>query len=264
MGGFNTFEWHAKNPYGGDYSWENHPDKSINVVEAILPSGDRHQEFLIQLDHLAAFFNTLVDDDGKKIPIIFRPWHEHTGSWFWWGKENCSEAEYIQLWQFTVNYLSVEKEVNNLLYAYSPDKIDTVEEYLYGYPGDEYIDILGLDNYGDLRQDATNMARFVNMLEIIVSLANEKYKPAALTETGSFTLFGNATMPEKNWFTKKLIKGIMRNELTRQFSYIMVWRNANSGHFHTPYPGHPAIPDFIDFYNHPYTLFMSDMGKTQD
>ena len=143
-------------------------------------------------------------------------------------------------------------------------KIDTVEEYLYGYPGDEYIDILGLDNYGDLRQDATNMARFVNMLEIIVSLANEKYKPAALTETGSFTLFGNATMPEKNWFTKKLIKGIMRNELTRQISYIMVWRNANSGHFHTPYPDHPAIPDFIDFYNHPYTLFMSDMGKTQD
>ena len=70
-------------------------------------------------------------------------------NYFW---ENCSEAEYIQLWQFTVNYLSEEKEVNNLLYAYSPDKIDTVEVYLYGYPGDEYIDILGLDNYGDLRQ----------------------------------------------------------------------------------------------------------------
>ena len=261
MGGFNTLEWHAKNPYGGDYSWENHPDKSINVVEAILPSGEKHQEFLIQLDHLAAFFNTLVDDDGKKIPIIFRPWHEHTGSWFWWGKENCSEEEYIQLWQFTVNYLSEEKGVNNLLYAYSPDKIDTVEEYLYGYPGDEYIDILGLDNYGDLRQNATNMPRFVNMLEIIVSLANEKNKPAALTETGAFTVDGQATMPEDDWFTQKLLNGIMSNEISRQISYVMVWRNQSTSHFHAPYPGHSSVPDFIDFYNDPYTLFMFNAPK---
>ena len=256
MGGFNTIEWHAQNPYGGDYSWGNHPDQTKNVVEAILPGGEKHQEFLIQLDHLAAFFNTLIDDDGKKIPIIFRPWHEHTGGWFWWGKGNCSEAQYIQLWQFTVNYLFDEKGVNNLLYAYSPDKIDSREEYLYGYPGDEFIDVLGLDNYGDLRQYATNMPRFVNMLEILVSLANEKNKPAALTETGAFTIDGQATMPENDWFTQKLLNGIMTNEITRQISYAMVWRNESTSHFHAPYPGHSSVPDFIDFYNDPYTLFM--------
>ncbi len=256
MGGFNTIEWHAQNPYGGNYSWGNHPDQTKNVVEAILPGGEKHQEFLIQLDNLAAFFNTLIDDDGKKIPIIFRPWHEHTGGWFWWGNGNCSEAQYIQLWQFTVNYLFDDKGVNNLLYAYSPDKIDSREEYLYGYPGDEYIDVLGLDNYGDLRQYATNMPRFVNMLEILVSLANEKNKPAALTETGAFTIDGQATMPEDDWFTEKLLTGIMSNEITRQISYAMVWRNESTSQFHAPYPGHSSVPDFIDFYNDPYTLFM--------
>ena len=256
MGGFNTIEWHAQNPYGGNYSWGNHPDQTKNVVEAILPGGEKHQEFLIQLDNLAAFFNTLIDDDGKKIPIILRPWHEHTGGWFWWGKGNCSEAQYIQLWQFTVNYLFDDKGVNNLLYAYSPDKIDSREEYLYGYPGDEYIDVLGLDNYGDLRQYATNMPRFVNMLEILVSLANEKNKPAALTETGAFTIDGQATMPEDDWFTEKLLTGIMSNEITRQISYAMVWRNESTSQFHAPYPGHSSVPDFIDFYNDPYTLFM--------
>jgi mannan endo-1,4-beta-mannosidase len=261
MGGFNTLEWHAQNPYGANYSWENHPDQTINVVEAILPGGEKHQEFLIQLDHLAAFFNTLFDDDGKKIPIIFRPWHEHTGAWFWWGKGNCSEVQYIQLWQFTVDYLSEEKGVNNLLYAYSPDKIDTVEEYLYGYPGDKYIDVLGLDNYGDLRQYATNMPRFVNMLEILVSIANEKNKPAALTETGAFTVDGQATMPEDDWFTQKLLNGIMTNEITRQISYAMVWRNESTSQFHAPYPGHSSVPDFIDFYNDPYTLFMFNAPK---
>jgi mannan endo-1,4-beta-mannosidase len=261
MGGFNTLEWHAQNPYGANYSWENHPDQTINVVEAILPGGEKHQEFLIQLDHLAAFFNTLFDDGGKKIPIIFRPWHEHTGAWFWWGKGNCSEVQYIQLWQFTVDYLSEEKGVNNLLYAYSPDKIDTVEEYLYGYPGDKYIDVLGLDNYGDLRQYATNMPRFVNMLEILVSIANEKNKPAALTETGAFTVDGQATMPEDDWFTQKLLNGIMTNEITRQISYAMVWRNESTSQFHAPYPGHSSVPDFIDFYNDPYTLFMFNAPK---
>ena len=268
MGGFNTIEWHAQNPFGGNYMWKEHPDKSKSVVKAILPNGEKHQEFLNQLDNLARFFNTLIDENGKKIPVIFRPWHEHTGWWFWWGKKHCSEENYISLWRFTVNYFR-EKGVDNLLYAYSPwssswSRINNRNKYLYGYPGAEYVDILGIDNYYDLRHHGTVIRKFVKSLEITVSIANEKNKPAALTETGSFTLFGKATMPEKNWFTKKLIKGIMRNELTRQISYIMVWRNANSGHFHAPYPGHPAIPDFIDFYNHPYTLFMSDMGKKQD
>jgi mannan endo-1,4-beta-mannosidase len=260
MGGFNTLEWHAQNPYGGNSNWEDNPYKK-NAVKAILPGGEKHQEFLTQLDNLAAFFNTLIDSDGKKIPIIFRPWHEHTGGWFWWGKGRCSEAEYIQLWQFTVNYLSDIKGVDNLLYAYSPDKIDSREEYLYGYPGDAYIDILGLDNYGDLRQFATNMPRFVKMLETVVSLANEKNKPAALTETGAFTVDGQATMPENDWFTEKLLKGIMTNEITRQISYAMVWRNADKDHFHAPYPGHPSVPNFLDFYNDPFTKFMFNAPK---
>lgn len=266
MGGFNTIEWHAQNPYGGNYMWKGHPDKSKNVVKAILPGGEKHQEFLTQLDNMAAFFNSLIDDDGLKIPIIFRPWHEHTGWWFWWSKKHCSEAEYIQLWKFTVNYLSAEKEVDNLLYAYSPwssfgSRIISREDYLYGYPGDAYLDILGLDNYYDLRHHATNMRKFVKSVEITVSIANEKNKPAALTETGAFTMFGKATMPEKDWFTKKLLKGIMHNEITRQISYVMVWHNDNKDHFHAAYPGHPSVPDFLEFYNNSYILFMSNTNK---
>ena len=68
--------------------------------------------------------------------------------------------------------MSDEKGVDNLLYAYSPAKNDSREEYLYGYPGDGYVDVLGQDNYYDLRQGATNMPRFVKMLETLVSIAN--------------------------------------------------------------------------------------------
>ena len=105
------------------------------------------------------------------------------------------------------------------------------------------------------------MRKFVKSVEITVSIANEKNKPAALTETGAFTMFGKATMPEKDWFTKKLLKGIMHNEITRQISYVMVWHNDNKDHFHAAYPGHPSVPDFLEFYNNSYILFMSNTNK---
>jgi hypothetical protein len=266
MGGFNTMEWHAQNPYGGNYMWENHPDKSKNVVAAILPDGEKHQEFLEQLDNLASFFNSLIDDNGEKIPVIFRPWHEHTGDWFWWGQAHCSKEEYIILWKFTVNYLREEKQVNNLLFAYSPGRFTDEEQYLERYPGDEYIDILGLDNYWDLRHvsyfaSLINTESFISQLEILVDIANRKNKPAALTETGPLDENGSAAMPENDWYTAKLLQCILRNDTTRKISYAMVWRNDNPNHFHVPYPGHPAVSDFIEFYENPYTIFMSDISN---
>lgn len=49
--------------------------------------------------------------EGELIPVIFRPYHEHNGDWFWWGKGVNSEEDYIKLWQFTVEYLRDEKDV---------------------------------------------------------------------------------------------------------------------------------------------------------
>ena len=259
MGGFNTIEWHAQNFYGGDYMWKNHPDKSKSVVAAILPGGEKHADFLLQLENLASFFNSLIDDNGEKIPIIFRPWHEHSGDWFWWGAANCSDEEYISLWRFTVEYLSNKKGVDNLLYAFSPARLTINSNYLFRYPGDDCIDILGVDDYWSLSQKTDDIQGFIKQIRILVSIANQKNKPAALTETGSFSEDGKAIMSENDWYTNKLLKGILYDEITSQVSYIMVWRNADENHFHVPYPGHPAVPDFIDFYNHPYTLFMSDM-----
>ena len=55
MGGFNTIEWHAQNPYGGNYMWKGHPDKSKNVVKGILPGGEKHQEFLTSIRQYGGF-----------------------------------------------------------------------------------------------------------------------------------------------------------------------------------------------------------------
>ncbi len=114
--------------------------------------------------------------------------------------------EYKALWRFTVEYLSIQRSVDNLLYAYSPDRFSSRANYLSHYPGDEYIDIIGLDNYWNLRENATDLPAFQEQLRIITSIANEKGKPAALTETGPLTIDGKAVMSEKDWYTKKLLK----------------------------------------------------------
>ena len=148
--GINTVSWHLDNLISGGDSW----DKTSSVSD-ILPGGARHQELIHHLDLLAGFLDK-CRVNGTRIPIIFRPWHEHNGNWFWWGKGNCSEEEYIALYRFTVDYLRDIKKIHHLLYCFSPDRgafklnKKASKNYLYGYPGDEYVDIIGLDNYHDV------------------------------------------------------------------------------------------------------------------
>ena len=91
--------------------------------------------------------NSIRTADGTKIPVLFRPWHEHTGSWFWWGQKLCSTEEYKALWSITYNRMK-EKGADQLLWAYSPgtEPNDTTQ-YLERYPGDSIVDLIGVDAY---------------------------------------------------------------------------------------------------------------------
>ncbi|MCB0689720.1 MAG: beta-mannosidase, partial [Saprospiraceae bacterium] len=100
QGGINSISWHMDNFVTGGNSW----DTTGMVVKHILPGGDKHQEYLAKLDLFVQFLSALKYK-GQTIPIIFRPFHEHTGSWFWWGKDHCSVQDYKQLWRFTIEYL---------------------------------------------------------------------------------------------------------------------------------------------------------------
>ncbi len=110
--GIITLSAHLPNFVTGDsmYSLEG------DVVRNILPDGSHHLEYTQFLDRIAYFAKELlVDSAGIRIPVIFRPFHEHNGDWFWWGLAHCSEEDYIQLFQFTVDYLRDIKEVHNFM-----------------------------------------------------------------------------------------------------------------------------------------------------
>lgn len=184
--------------------------------------------------------------------MVLRFFHEHNGTWFWWSAKSCTAEEFVRLWRFTIDYFRLEKQMHQFLYCYSPDAVRSPQDYLGWYPGDEYVDVLGMDNYTFFKTSRTH-GRAVDNLEILAALAEEKGKIAALTETGV------NQMPDPAWFTQVLLKALKANEKTRRIVWVNLWRNDNPDHFFATYPGHPAAEDFKVFYGDPFTVFLADL-----
>lgn len=249
-GGINTVSWHVNNPLTGGNSWDT---SSKKVVASVLPNGEKHESFIKMLDKVADFFMTLKDEDGNFIPFIFRPYHEHTGSWFWWGQDLCSSDDYISLWRFTVDYFN-EKGLNNILYAYSAaGNFSSAAEFLERYPGDDIIDIIGFDIYQmGLEGKENYITSTRNLLNILTPTAKEKNKILILAETGF------ESIPDAKWWTETLWSAIKDYPI----SYVLVWRNAHDqpNHYYAPFPGQMSADDFVVFKNQERVLFLSDIN----
>jgi mannan endo-1,4-beta-mannosidase len=247
-GGIITISWHEHNPATGGTAW----DTSGKAPSQVLPGGSKHEFWKKNLDMVADFMLDLKGPDDEPIPVVFRPYHEHTGSWFWWGAGSCTPEEYKQLWQFTVHYLRDEKNLHNLLYAYSTDFIGSEEEYLERYPGNEYIDILGFDDYRTVR-NAESADQTNKELHTVVGLAEKFNKIPAWTETGL------ESIPDPDWWTGTLLERIKADTVTCKIAWILVWRNARTDHHYAPFEGHPSAPDFKRFREDTCILFGDDL-----
>lgn len=212
-----TVSWHVVNPISSQWPGVKEPNgagsawdvemlsaANLNAVKSILPGGSNHAMFNSWLNRIARFFLTWRDKDGRLIPFIFRPWHEHSGSFFWWGRTRCYDEEYASLWRYTVDFLRA-KGLHNILYAYNTDKVYSPEEYLQGYPGDDYIDMLTIDWYGsgdDFNRDIEKALSFTT------ALARQKHKLHALSECGPIS------------------EGLQRILANYESAYLLTWRHA--------------------------------------
>lgn len=236
-GGINSFCWHAVNPADGSSFFA----LRDGTVRDILPGGSLNDKFNEMLKQIARFNDTLIGMDGDKMPIIFRPWHECDGDWFWWGRKCATKEELKQLYRYTVTYLRDTLGVHNFLYAFSPDiNFTNEEEYLDYYPGDDYVDIVGLDNYWLYRKEQADLDPAHLRLKVISEFAAKRNKVAALTETGQ------GGIADENWFSERLMRSIYGYNDNVKLAYVAFWRNSLQGYF-TPYEGHPAMPDFLKF-----------------
>ncbi len=247
-GGSNTISWHLNEPVNGGSSWT-----EGNRVPHILPGGSHHQVFQMWLGRLAHFFLSLKDSEGELVPILFRPYHEMNGSWFWWGGDNCSPDDYKKLWIMTKDILENKFGVTNLLYVYSPNSYSSETEFMLRYPGDDYVDILGLDIYDREGDDEKYVKPLRVSLKILKQIANQRNKLYALTETG------RDQVPEQNWWTDKLYPNIKDEGL----AWVLVWRNAWPSHYYGPYPGQISEKDFCVFSDKSDILFLDDWVQLQ-
>jgi len=255
-GGVITVAWHFNNPVSNTNFYWNDSTASA-AVKYIISGGSHHEKYKTILKTIAGLANTTKGNDGKIVPMIFRPYHEFDGDWFWWGRAHCTIEEFKSLWRFTVSYLRDSLHVHNFIYAFSPDnRFLTEEQYLERYPGDEWVDMVGVDNYGDFGRDGRyDLEAGYKKLKIVSDYAIKTNKLAAFTETGL------ESIPNTTWWTETLLKTLKRGDL--KLSYVLVWRNDSRSltHYYAPFPGQVSEKDFINFYNDPYTLFESDLKE---
>jgi len=139
--------------------------------ELLTPGTDLYNRWVEQVDVVAGYLKQLQD---AGVPVLFRPYHEMNGNWFWWGGrpgEDGSAALYRQIYNRFVNV----HHLNNLVWVWnvnSPsENAGSIEEY---YPGAQYVDVVTMDIYGEFKQ---------SYYEDMVKLAGNK--PIALAEVGA-------------------------------------------------------------------------------
>jgi Glycosyl hydrolase family 26 len=254
-GGVTTLSWHLNNPLTGKTAWDPEP----GTVKSILPGGEKNDLYKTWLDKVAVFILSLTGKNGEPIPIIFRPFHELNGNWFWWGKDHCTPEEFQQLWHFTISYLRDNKNIHQLLYAYNTDRFASKEDYLLKYPGDEWTDVIGFDVYqrkGGPEGNAEFIKDLDNMFTMLEEMSIQKNKIPALTE------FGYAQVPDSTWWTNVLYKALENHKI----SYALAWRSAGfkpsgEAEYYLPFKGQVSEKDFIKFYQKPNILFQKDVTK---
>jgi len=139
QGGLVTVMAHMYNPAntnGGGLR-----DKGMNLADLLRPGTDTHTRWLKQLDQMA---DGLKELQAAGVVVLWRPFHEMNGGWFWWGAKE--PAQFIAVWRHMFDYYSNEKGLDNLLWVYGPNHGQKTASY---YPGDRYADLVGLDAYTD-------------------------------------------------------------------------------------------------------------------
>ncbi|QGH35848.1 peptidase [Gracilibacillus salitolerans] len=270
LGGVIALSMHPKNfATGGRYN-----DTSGNTVPNILPGGSYNDDFNTWLDNIAELAHSVKDESGNAIPIIFRPFHEQTGGWFWWGAHQTTPEEYKALFRYTVEYLRDKRGVHNFLYAFSPGAgpAGDMERYLETYPGDEYVDILGIDNYDDKSNAGSEnwLNGLVEDLAMLVDLAEERGKIAALTEYGYSASGINETGNTLDWYTR-VLNAIKNDSKASKIAYMQTWANFGwPNNMFVPYKDihgdlggdHELLPDFQAFKDDAYSAFREDVQGT--
>lgn len=175
--------------------------------EVLTPGTRLYNRWAAQVDSIAFYLKKLQE---ANVPVLWRPYHEMNGDWFWWGGrvgENSTIELYRQLYDRMVNH----HKLNNLVWVWSVDRPSTpIRQFSNFYPGNEYLDILSLDVYGS----DFNQAYYDSLMAL------SQGKPLVLGEVGNppaLDILDN----QPNWSYWVIWAGMVRN-LTKKQHQVLV------------------------------------------
>ena len=226
-----TLMWHQGRPTDNPpYRWKESIQGKLTDAEwkELTTQGtELNKKWLGQIDGIASYLKQLQD---AHVPVLWRPYHEMNGVWFWWGNKKGKDG-IAKLWQMMYDRYTNYHKLNNLIWVWGangPRDIPGDEAYSYKdfYPGHKYVDILGTDIYhSDYEQKDYNE---------LLDLAQGRI--IALTEVG--TLPSDDVLkaqPKWAWFlvwsswlwtdnTKQRVKEIYVSEKTLTHDEVKVLR----------------------------------------
>jgi mannan endo-1,4-beta-mannosidase len=161
-GGIVQMQFHWKNPMNDHGSaWVEKPKGTgpLDIAAAIQPGTPEHTALMADLKKNADYLQRLAD---ARVPVLWRPFHEIDGGWFWWTDKETPENT-AKLWRQMYDYLVKERKLHNLIWVYSAGvhaggynkAVKQENRTLEGeiafrkryYPGDKFVDIAGIDIY---------------------------------------------------------------------------------------------------------------------
>ncbi len=175
-------------------------DQGLKLADMLADGTPVHERWMRQLDDLATGLQEL---QAAGVVVLWRPFHEMNGGWFWWGAQE--PATFIKAWRQMFDYFTQNKGLHNLLWVYSPNKGSHTADY---YPGDGYADLVGLDAY----TDNINPGNIPGYPEL-----------ARLTKPFGFTEYGphGASNPPGDYDFRRFLTGIA--EHFPRSRYFLIW-----------------------------------------
>ena len=151
------------------YHWGTPPDgvgyqsslSTIDVEEALTEGTALHEGMMRQMDEAAVALKKL---QRANVPVLWRPFHEFDGQWFWWGKGGAEAFK--RLWRLMYERYTYHFGLNNLIWVLGYCG-DVHENW---YPGDEYVDIVGADTYKEgIQEDMYERVRAIHGDDMLIA-----------------------------------------------------------------------------------------------
>jgi mannan endo-1,4-beta-mannosidase len=202
-------------------------DHGIDLAPMSRPGTPANAAWIREMDAMADGLEAL---QREGVVVLWRPFHEMNGGWFWWGAK--PKADFVALWRMMFEHFTRVRGLHNLIWVYSPSAGATAADY---YPGDGCVDLVGVDAYTDYIDPA-----HIRGLDALAKLD----KPSGFGEFGPH----GASNPKGDFDYTRFASGIAGS--FPQAVFFMSWNEKWS-------PAHN--PKAREFYNDPMIVTRADL-----